>query len=98
MCCCSRAVFLHTRSQEVIRSVVCDVTAEARQPFACVLCVGHNKGWEEAASELSRAAVSLAPANAAVLDAPQGTGWAQALALQEGTHAWKLAQLLSPAP
>ena len=89
---------LQTRSQEVIRSVVCDDAAEPRQRFACVLCVGHNKGWEEAASELSRGAVSLAPANAAVLDAREGTGWAQALALEEGAHAWRLAEVLSPEP
>eukprot|EP00798_Chlamydomonas_sp_ICE-L_P030021 gene30021-17915_t len=33
----------------------------------CVMCVGHNKGWEEAASSMSGSAVQLETASAALL-------------------------------
>ena len=34
----------------------------------CVLCVGHNKGWEEAASDFTGERVSLQVANAALIE------------------------------
>ena len=61
-----------------------------------VMCVGHNRGWEEAASELSGQAVELKTANACVLEARQGEGgWAAALA--QAGPAWELRALLTPA-
>jgi phosphohistidine phosphatase SixA len=39
-----------------------------------VMCMGHNRGWEEAASLLSGVSVELKTANAALLEAP-GSSW-----------------------
>ena len=36
-------------------------------------CMGHNRGWEEAASQLCGVAVELKTANAALLEAPGGS-------------------------
>ena len=61
----------------------------------CVLCVGHNKGWSEAASDLSGTTVELNTANACVLDAAApGAGWREALADDAG---WTLRGVLTPA-
>lgn len=37
-------------------------------------CMGHNRGWEEAASQLCGVVVELKTANAALLEAP-GASW-----------------------
>jgi hypothetical protein len=37
-------------------------------------CMGHNRGWEEAASLLCGISVELKTANAALLEAP-GSSW-----------------------
>lgn len=42
--------------------------------FDCYRCMGHNKGWEEAASMLSGASVKLKTCNAALLQA-FGNSW-----------------------
>ncbi|KAJ9518852.1 hypothetical protein QJQ45_026099, partial [Haematococcus lacustris] len=53
---------------------------------SCVMCVGHNKGWEEAASSWSGRAIKLGTATAALLQVSQladtsGTSWPQRLPL-----------------
>jgi hypothetical protein len=58
------------------------------------MCVGHNRGWEEAASELSGQAVELKTANACVLEAPAGAAWSDALAQSSG---WALRAVVTPA-
>jgi polyadenylate-binding protein len=58
------------------------------------MCVGHNRGWEEAASELSGQRVELKTANACVLEAPSGAQWSDALA--DGS-AWALRAVVTPA-
>jgi phosphohistidine phosphatase SixA len=47
-----------------------------------VMCIGHNKGWEEAASDFAGTAVKLQVANAALLecDSADVTTWEQAFA------------------
>ena len=59
------------------------------------MCIGHNKGWEEAASELSGQPVELKTATAAVLEAKPGDGWGDALA--QAGPAWALTGVLTPA-
>ncbi|KAG2488010.1 hypothetical protein HYH03_013447 [Edaphochlamys debaryana] len=63
----------------------------------CVMAVGHNKGWEEAASQLAGQAVKLRPASAALLQsaAAAGASWRDVMA--EGA-AWELVALLVPQP
>lgn len=51
-------------------------------------CMGHNRGWEEAASQLSGVAVELKTANAALLEAPGGS-WkevSKVMAMQQSTR------------
>ncbi|KIY93249.1 hypothetical protein MNEG_14713 [Monoraphidium neglectum] len=77
-----------TRShlEECIRGVACD-TANF-----CVMCVGHNKGWEEAASSFAKQAVRLHTASAALFEAV-GRTWSDA------THPeveWRLVQVVTP--
>ncbi|CAH8384745.1 unnamed protein product [Eruca vesicaria subsp. sativa] len=59
-----------------------------------VMCMGHNKGWEEAASMLSGASVKLKTCNAALLLA-FGNSWEDAFALA-GPGGWKLEGIVAP--
>jgi phosphohistidine phosphatase len=45
---------------------------------SCALCLGHNKGWEEAASSLAMDAVNLDHCDAAFFEA-DGSTWAELL-------------------
>lgn len=54
--------------EETIRSMASDA-----QNF-CVMCVGHNKGWEEAASAFAKQAVRLSTASAALFETA-GSTW-----------------------
>lgn len=54
------------------------------------LLLGHNPGWEEAASALSGDAVGMTTANAALLESGAAT-WAEALA-----GPWRLVALIRP--
>ncbi|CAK0787456.1 hypothetical protein CVIRNUC_010676 [Coccomyxa viridis] len=74
--------------QEVVTAEV-DQRAEQVQ---CVLCLGHNKGMEEAATSLAGNAVRLETANAALLQ-KLGDSWQEALAEE---HAWDLVEVLIP--
>jgi phosphohistidine phosphatase SixA len=73
--------------EEVIRGVACD-TANF-----CVMCVGHNKGWEEAASSFAQRAVRLTTASAALLESAVGRTWHDATA-PEGE--WRLVSIVTP--
>ncbi|CAF2129809.1 hypothetical protein BRARA_C04402 [Brassica rapa] len=59
-----------------------------------VMCMGHNKGWEEAASMLSGASVKLKTCNAALLLA-FGNSWDDAFSLA-GPGGWKLEGIVAP--
>ena len=48
--------------------------AEGKAPD-CVMCIGHNKGWEEAASLFCGEAVKLESASAALLSRPDEDSW-----------------------
>ncbi|XP_026393049.1 uncharacterized protein At3g52155, chloroplastic [Papaver somniferum] len=59
-----------------------------------VMCMGHNRGWEEAASMLSGTAIELKTCNAALLEAP-GKSWEEAFALA-GLGGWNLHGIVKP--
>ncbi|XP_071920290.1 uncharacterized protein At3g52155, chloroplastic isoform X2 [Coffea arabica] len=59
-----------------------------------VMCMGHNKGWEEAASTFSGVSVELKTCNAALLEAA-GKTWEEAFALA-GIGGWKLHGIVKP--
>lgn len=68
------------------------VETEARSQHACVLCLGHNKGWEEAASSFVNQHVKLGNCSAAVLSGI-GQDWNEAF----GSEAeWRLITVLTP--
>jgi phosphohistidine phosphatase SixA len=78
----------------VLAAVAPHVSAgDGAEAPACVMCVGHNRGWEEAASEFAAQAVELKTANAAVLEAPHASDWPSALA---AGGAWSLRGVLTP--
>lgn len=58
----------------------------------CIMCVGHNRGWEEAASSFAGQAVKLRTASAALLQC-QADSWAEAL--KEGGN-WRLVDVVTP--
>jgi phosphohistidine phosphatase SixA len=57
-----------------------------------VMCVGHNKGWEEAATSWAQQAVRLRTASAALLQAA-GPSWEDVLADEAQ---WQLVQVVTP--
>eukprot|EP00877_Chromochloris_zofingiensis_P009141 jgi/Chrzof1/4480/Cz14g14230.t1 len=75
-----------THLEECILSIASDTDNQ------CVMCVGHNKGWEEAASSFTKQAVRLNTASAALLEAV-GKTWDDVM-LPEAD--WQLVQVVSP--
>lgn len=67
-----------------------DAAGEWPVGWGRVLCLGHNPGWEEAASALARAPLTLTTGNVAVLDGVDAP-WAEAL-----RGRWRLLRLLRP--
>ncbi len=68
------------------------VAGEASGVTTCVLCLGHNKGWQEAAVSFSGEDLKLDNCSAALLE---GRGETWEAALGEGA-AWRLVGLLQP--
>nr|XP_043637008.1 uncharacterized protein At3g52155, chloroplastic [Erigeron canadensis] len=66
----------------------------SRDEILTVMCMGHNRGWEEAASTFSGASVELKTCNAVLLEAV-GKSWEEAF-LSAGNGGWKLQQLVKP--
>lgn len=65
-------------------------------PPQTVMCVGHNRGWEEAASEFAGHSVELKTANAAVLEGAEAAlsdSWTEAL---RAGVVWALRGVLTP--
>ncbi|MCO5573565.1 hypothetical protein L7F22_027336 [Adiantum nelumboides] len=65
----------------------------ARNDICTVMCMGHNRGWEEAASIFSGLAVELKTANAALLET-FGSSWQEAF--ESGAGGWTLSSILKP--
>lgn len=79
------------QTAEHLRQAICKYS---RDEILTVMCMGHNRGWEEAASVLSGATVELKTCNAALLEAT-GKSWEEAFSLA-GPGGWKLQGLVKP--
>ncbi|KAL3339084.1 hypothetical protein AABB24_027954 [Solanum stoloniferum] len=79
------------QTAEHLRQAICKYS---RDEILTVMCMGHNRGWEEAASVLSGVTVELKTCNAALLEAT-GTSWEEAFSLA-GPGGWKLQGLVKP--
>ncbi|PIA44761.1 hypothetical protein AQUCO_01700392v1 [Aquilegia coerulea] len=66
----------------------------SRDEILTVMCMGHNRGWEEAASMFSGSSVELKTCNAALLEAT-GKSWKETFTLA-GLGGWKLHGIVKP--
>lgn len=73
-----------------LQNVIVDACRQSMHD--CVLCLGHNKGWEEAATDFAGRPIRLETANAALLEG-SGDTWNDAFAAGSD---WKLVELLVP--
>ncbi|GLT64397.1 hypothetical protein SLA2020_368940 [Shorea laevis] len=74
-----------------LQHVICK---HSKDEILTAMCMGHNRGWEEAASMLTGASVELKTCNAALLEAT-GKSWEEAFALA-GLGGWKLQGIVKP--
>ncbi|WJX27398.1 hypothetical protein P8452_16217 [Trifolium repens] len=74
-----------------LQKVICRYSSDE---ILTVMCMGHNRGWEEAASMFSGASVELKTCNAALLETA-GKSWNEAF-LAAGFGGWKLQGILKP--
>ncbi|CAI8583834.1 unnamed protein product [Vicia faba] len=74
-----------------LQKVICKYS---RDEILTIMCMGHNRGWEEAASMLCGASVELKTCNAALLETA-GKSWDEAFAAA-GFGGWKLQGILKP--
>ena len=74
------------------------VDEEVSEGINTILCVGHNKGWEEAAEILSGRNVRLDNSSAALLqaEAQGGESWKDLLDEVSGAGRWQLVDVLNP--
>ncbi|XP_010539948.1 PREDICTED: uncharacterized protein LOC104813862 [Tarenaya hassleriana] len=79
------------QTAEHIQRTVCRFSTDE---ITTVMCMGHNKGWEEAASFLAGAPVKLETCNAALLQA-SGKSWEEAFDLA-GPGGWELHGVATP--
>ncbi|XP_077217663.1 phosphoglycerate mutase family protein [Tasmannia lanceolata] len=79
------------QTAEHLQQAICQY---ATNEMLTVMCMGHNRGWEEAASMFSGASVELKTCNAALLEAA-GKSWDEAFALA-GFGGWKLHGIVKP--
>lgn len=66
----------------------------SRDEMSTVMCMGHNRGWEEAASMFVGTTIELKTCNAALLEAT-GKSWEEAFVLA-GLGGWKLQGIVKP--
>ncbi|KAJ7967889.1 Phosphoglycerate mutase family protein [Quillaja saponaria] len=79
------------QTAEHLQKVICNYS---RDEILTVMCMGHNRGWEEAASMFSGASLELKTCNAALLEAT-GKSWDEAFA-SAGFGGWKLHGIVTP--
>ncbi|KAL2341450.1 hypothetical protein Fmac_009390 [Flemingia macrophylla] len=79
------------QTAEHLQKVICRYS---RDEVVTVMCMGHNRGWEEAASMFSGASVELKTCNAALLETA-GKSWDEAFAAA-GFGGWKLQGIVKP--
>ncbi|KAH7837910.1 hypothetical protein Vadar_019467 [Vaccinium darrowii] len=81
------------QTAEHLQKAICNFS---RDEIFTVMCMGHNRGWEEAASMFSGASIELKTCNAALLEAT-GKSWEEAFSLA-GFGGWKLQGIVKPTP
>ncbi|KAL1563057.1 hypothetical protein AAHA92_05565 [Salvia divinorum] len=79
------------QTAEHLQRTICKYS---RNEILTVMCMGHNRGWEEAASMFSGASIELKTCNAALLEAT-GNSWEEAFSLA-GFGGWKLHAIIKP--
>uniref|UniRef100_A0A0Q3R1Q8 Uncharacterized protein n=2 Tax=Paniceae TaxID=147428 RepID=A0A0Q3R1Q8_SETIT len=79
------------QTAEHLQKAICEYSSDE---ILTVMCMGHNKGWEEAASMFSGDSVVLKTCNAALLEAA-GKSWVEAFSLA-GLGGWKLHGIVKP--
>ncbi|GJM99746.1 hypothetical protein PR202_ga16875 [Eleusine coracana subsp. coracana] len=79
------------QTAEHLQKAICEYCSD---DILTVMCMGHNKGWEEAASMFSGNSVVLKTCNAALLEAV-GKSWVEAFSLA-GLGGWKLHGIVKP--
>ncbi|KAG4146779.1 hypothetical protein ERO13_D05G180600v2 [Gossypium hirsutum] len=79
------------QTAEHLQRTICHYS---RDELFTIMCMGHNRGWEEAASMFTGASVELKTCNAALLEAP-GKSWEEAFAVA-GYGGWKLQGIVTP--
>ncbi|KAL5201905.1 hypothetical protein ABZP36_036259 [Zizania latifolia] len=79
------------QTAEHLQKAICEYSSDE---ILTVMCMGHNKGWEEAASMFSGDSVVLKTCNAALLEA-EGKSWVEAFLLA-GLGGWKLHGIVKP--
>ncbi|XP_057513842.1 uncharacterized protein At3g52155, chloroplastic-like [Actinidia eriantha] len=79
------------QTAEHLQHAICKFS---KDEILTVMCMGHNRGWEEAASMFSDTSVELKTCNAALLEAT-GKSWEEAFSLA-GFGGWKLQGIVTP--
>ncbi|KAK7412767.1 hypothetical protein VNO78_04382 [Psophocarpus tetragonolobus] len=79
------------QTAEHLQKIICKYS---RDEILTVMCMGHNRGWEEAASMFSGDSVELKTCNAALLETA-GKSWDEAFATA-GFGGWKLQGIIKP--
>ncbi|KAL5206099.1 hypothetical protein ABZP36_034308 [Zizania latifolia] len=79
------------QTAEHLQKAICEYSSDE---ILTVMCMGHNKGWEEAASMFSGDSVVLKTCNAALLEA-EGKSWVEAFSLA-GLGGWKFHGIVKP--
>ncbi|KAM1009087.1 hypothetical protein ACFX13_005519 [Malus domestica] len=79
------------QTAEHLQHIICNYS---RDDILTVMCMGHNRGWEEAASMFTGASIELKTCNAALLETT-GKSWDEAFTLA-GLGGWKLQGIVKP--
>ncbi|XP_031266894.1 uncharacterized protein At3g52155, chloroplastic-like isoform X1 [Pistacia vera] len=79
------------QTAEHLQQAICKYSTDE---IVTVMCMGHNRGWEEAASMFAGALIELKTCNAALLEA-SGKSWEEAFAIA-GLGGWKLQGIVTP--
>ncbi|KAG6552153.1 hypothetical protein Mapa_006255 [Marchantia paleacea] len=74
-----------------LQEIICKYS---KDDVTTITCMGHNRGWEEAATLLSGVHIELKAANAALLEA-HGNSWQEAFE-SAGVGGWKLFGIVKP--
>ncbi|KAK6133134.1 hypothetical protein DH2020_033173 [Rehmannia glutinosa] len=81
------------QTAEHLQQAICKYSSDN---ILTIMCMGHNRGWEEAASMFSGASIELKTCNAALLEAT-GKSWEEVLAFSlAGFGGWKLHGIVKP--